>query len=156
MSKDSCFMCDSACRWWNFLFEIMISILKIFRGWEILNLIWSMQTSFHPSSNRISWLKQYSIQNYFAPIITSAPIITAPIITSALIASIKKVRKQPSEVKRQSPEGFCKKGILKNFKNFTEKHLRWSLFDKVANLQPERFLKRDSNSNAFLWSFQNG
>ena len=96
----------------------------------------------------MKFLLRKFIQNYFAPIITSAPIITAPIITSALIPSIKKVQKQPPEVKRQSPEGFCKKGVLKNFKNFTEKHLRWSLFDKVANLQPESFLKRDSNSNA--------
>ena len=62
----------------------------------------------------------------------------------------KKIQKQPPEVKKQSPEGFCKKGVLKNFANFTEKHLCWSLFNKVASLQPASFLKRDSNSSAFL------
>ena len=44
----------------------------------------------------------------------------------------------------QSMESFCKKGVLKNFKNFTEKNLCWSLFNKVASLQPASFLKRDS------------
>ena len=28
----------------------------------------------------------------------------------------------------QHPEAFCKKGFIKGFANFTEKHLRWSLF----------------------------
>ena len=28
----------------------------------------------------------------------------------------------------QPPEVFCKKGVLKNFANFTGKHLCWSLF----------------------------
>ena len=54
------------------------------------------------------------------------------------------------EVKKKSPEGFCKKGVLKNFANFTGKHLCWSLFNKVASLQLASFLKRDSNSSAFL------
>ena len=54
------------------------------------------------------------------------------------------------EVKKKSPEGFCKKGVLKNFANFTEKRLCWSLFsNKVASPQPASFLKRDSNSSAF-------
>ena len=29
---------------------------------------------------------------------------------------------------RQLPEGFCKKGVIKNFEDFTEKNLCWSLF----------------------------
>ena len=33
----------------------------------------------------------------------------------------KKIQKQSPELKKQSPEGFCKKGVLKNFANFTEK-----------------------------------
>ena len=74
---------------------------------------------------------------------------------TSLITFFKKILKQSLDVKTQSPEGFCKKGDLRNFANFTEKHLCWSLFIKVASLQPTIFLKRDSNSSAFLWSFQN-
>ena len=29
-------------------------------------------------------------------------------------------------MQKQPPEVFCKKGVLKNFANFTEKHLCWS------------------------------
>ena len=36
--------------------------------------------------------------------------------------------KRPPEVKKQSPEGFCIRGALKKFANFTEKYLCWSLF----------------------------
>ena len=35
---------------------------------------------------------------------------------------------------KQPPEVFCKKSLLKNFVNFTGKHLWWSLFNKVAGL----------------------
>ena len=38
------------------------------------------------------------------------------------------MQKQAPEIKKQSPEGFCKKGALKNFSNFKEKHLCWSHF----------------------------
>ena len=38
-------------------------------------------------------------------------------------------------MQKQAPEGFCKKGVLKNLAHFTEKHLCWSLFNKVASLQ---------------------
>ena len=34
-------------------------------------------------------------------------------------------------VQKQRPEVFCKKGVLKNFANFTEKHLCWSPFFKL-------------------------
>ena len=43
-----------------------------------------------------------------------------------------------------------RKSVLENFANFTGKHLCWSLFYEVAGLQPERFLKRDSNTSASL------
>ena len=36
------------------------------------------------------------------------------------------------------PEVFRKKGVLKNFANFTGKHLCWRLFNIVAGLQPWR------------------
>ena len=38
---------------------------------------------------------------------------------------------------KQPPEVFYKKSVFKNFPNFTEKHLCWSLaFNKVAGLRP--------------------
>ena len=46
---------------------------------------------------------------------------------------------------------FYKKGVLRNFAKFTEKHMYRSLiFNKVAGLQPARLLKRDSDSGVFL------
>ena len=42
---------------------------------------------------------------------------------------------------------FCKKGVLKNFANFTGKHLCRSLF-----LRPVTLLKRDCNTGVFLWN----
>ena len=42
----------------------------------------------------------------------------------------------PGFVQKQSPEVFCKKGVLKNFANFTGKHLCWSL------LQTCNFVKK--------------
>ena len=45
-------------------------------------------------------------------------------------------------MQKHSPEVFCKKGVLKNFANFTGKYLCWSLFfNKAAVLQPASFLK---------------
>ena len=44
-----------------------------------------------------------------------------------------------------------KKGVLKNFANFTEKHLRWSLFlIKRHDFWLATSLKRDSNTGVFL------
>ena len=41
------------------------------------------------------------------------------------------------------PEVFCKKGVLKNFAKFTEKHLCQSLFfNIVAGLRPATILKK--------------
>ena len=49
-----------------------------------------------------------------------------------------------------------KKGVLKNFANFTGKCPCWSLFlKKLQALSPDILLKRDSNTDAFLWSLRN-
>ena len=51
---------------------------------------------------------------------------------------------------------FFEIGILKNFANFTWKHLSWSLF--LINLEawsPANLLKRDSNTCFFLWKMLN-
>ena len=48
------------------------------------------------------------------------------------------------------PEMFCKKGVLKNFTKFTEKHLCQSLlFNKVAGLRRLMFYPRA----AMIWCF---
>ena len=39
-------------------------------------------------------------------------------------------------MRKQRPEMFCKKGVLRNFAKFTGKHLCQSLFNKVACLRP--------------------
>ena len=60
-----------------------------------------------------------------------------------------KPQKQPLEL-------FCKKGVLRNFANFTGKHLCWSLF--LIGLQafrPAALSKRDSNTDVFLLNLQN-
>ena len=44
----------------------------------------------------------------------------------------------PSKVRNSLPEVFCRKLDLKNFSNFTRKHLCQSLYlNKVAGLSPE-------------------
>ena len=51
---------------------------------------------------------------------------------------------------------FFKIGVLKNFANFTGKHLCWSLF--LINLQAFRsatLLKKDFNTSVILWNLQN-
>ena len=48
-------------------------------------------------------------------------------------------------------EMFYKIGVLKQFENFTEKHLSSeSLFNKVVDLRPANLIKGDSNTGAFL------
>ena len=45
------------------------------------------------------------------------------------------VNNGPMEEQKQSPEVFCRKGVLRNFAKFTIKHLSQSLFfNKVAGL----------------------
>ena len=45
-------------------------------------------------------------------------------------------------VQKQPPEVFFRKDVLKNFAYFTEKQLRWSLFNKVAGPQACNFIKK--------------
>ena len=53
-------------------------------------------------------------------------------------------------VKKQPPEAFFKKAVLKNFAIFTGKHLCQSLFlNKVAGLRPVTLLKRVTNTGVF-------
>ena len=48
-----------------------------------------------------------------------------------------------------------KKGVLKNLRNFTGKHLYWSLFlIKLQTFRPATLLRRDSNTGFFLWNLQ--
>ena len=57
------------------------------------------------------------------------------------------------------PGGFFPRtagGVLKNFANFTWKHLSWSLFfKKLQAFRPATLLKRDSYTGAFLWNLRN-
>ena len=47
-------------------------------------------------------------------------------------------------------------GVLKNFANFTGKHLCWSLFfKKLQAFRSEMLLKRDSYTGVFLWNLRN-
>ena len=54
--------------------------------------------------------------------------------------------KQPLEV-------FFKKGVPKNFTNFTGKHLCWSIY--LHSWRLATLLNRDSNTDTFLWNLQN-
>ena len=48
------------------------------------------------------------------------------------------------------------RGVLKNFANFTGKHLCWSLFStKLHTFRPATLLKRDSCADVFLWNLRN-
>ena len=59
------------------------------------------------------------------------------------------LQKQPVEV-------FCKNGVLKNFANFTEKHLCWNPFlIKSQAWGPTNSFKRASNTGVFLWNLWN-
>ena len=65
------------------------------------------------------------------------------------VICVQYVQKQPTKV-------FFKKGILKNFANLTGKHMCWSLFlIKLQAWGPVTLLKRDSNTDVFLWNYQN-
>ena len=53
----------------------------------------------------------------------------------------------------RSSDGSCfvKKGILKNFANFTGKHLHWNFFlKKLQAFWAAALLKRDSDTDVFL------
>ena len=50
---------------------------------------------------------------------------------------------------------FFKKGVLKNFANFTRKHLCWSLFNKVDSFQACNFIKNRLQYRCFPVKFKN-
>ena len=50
---------------------------------------------------------------------------------------------EDTSFKKQPPKVFCQKGVLRNFKKFTGKHLCQSLFfSKVVSLRPATLLKK--------------
>ena len=56
--------------------------------------------------------------------------------------SLQKIDKNKSFIKKQSPEGFCKKGVLKKFhKTHLETPVLESLFNRVSGLRPATLLK---------------
>ena len=60
-------------------------------------------------------------------------------------------QRSPGFVQKQPPEAFRKKGVLKNFRNLTEKNLCWSLFLlTLQDFRPAILLKRYSNTDVFL------
>ena len=71
----------------------------------------------------------------------------------ALLVTFSQKHVQTAGLRRSSRlQMFYKKGVLKNFSSFTEKHLFWSLF--WIELSPTTLLKRDSNTGVFLWILQ--
>ena len=51
-------------------------------------------------------------------------------------------------------EVFCKKGVVKNFEKFTEKHMYQSNFlNKVAGLRPESYFKNRLRHRCFPMNF---
>ena len=59
-------------------------------------------------------------------------------------------------VQKQPPVVFCKKGVLKNFSNFTGKHLCRSIFlIKLDAFRATTLFKRDSTTGVFQQNFRN-
>ena len=59
-----------------------------------------------------------------------------------------------TKIRRSCPEVFCKKGVLRNFANFTAKHLCQNLFlNNVADLRPATLFKKRLWHRCFLVSF---
>ena len=89
-------------------------------------------------------------KNYFLVFLIFFIVTIISVISSTQIACdvmcVQYVQKQP-------PEVFFKKGVLKSFANLTEKHLCWSHFlVKMEAWGPATLLKRDSNTDVFLWN----
>ena len=60
-------------------------------------------------------------------------------------------KKERTKDRSSRPEVFCRKRVLKNFSNFTEKHLCQNLFfNKVAGLRPATLLKKRLWHRCFL------
>ena len=94
-------------------------------------------------------LKTYFFQNVFAFIDLFIDTIISVISSTQIACDVMCVQ----YVQKQPPEVFFKKDVLKNFANLTEKHLCWSLFlIKMEAWGPATLLKRDSNTDVFLWN----
>ena len=61
-----------------------------------------------------------------------------------------------SQLKNSHRQCSVKEGVLKNFSNFTRKHLCWSLFlIKLQAWWSAILLQKDSNTGVFLWNLRN-
>ena len=64
-------------------------------------------------------------------------------------------RKQESNVRSSNWNSAVKKSVFRNFASFTGKQLCWSLFlIELQAFRPAVLLKRDSNTDVFLWNLQ--
>ena len=73
--------------------------------------------------------------------------------TEKLQTKDTETRKSKARISHRSCS--VKRGVLKNFENFTWKYLCWSLFlIKLQTFKPATLLKRDSISDVFLWNFR--
>ena len=64
----------------------------------------------------------------------------------------------PSQTPSRSSHRRCsvEKGVLKNLRNFTGKHLCWSLFlIKLQTFRPATLLRRETKTGFFLWNLRN-
>ena len=61
---------------------------------------------------------------------------------------------QPSPARSSQRRHSVKEVVLKNFGNFTRKHLCWSLFNKVAVLQAFNFIKKRLQHRCFPMKFR--
>ena len=55
------------------------------------------------------------------------------------------------EGQKQPPEVFCKKGILKNFANFTGKQLCWSLILIKLQASGQQLYKKETPTQLFCY-----
>ena len=64
------------------------------------------------------------------------------------LKTLVKPQKQPREL-------FCKKGVLRNFANFTGKHRCWSLFlIELQAFRPGALSKKDFKTDVSCWIFK--
>ena len=80
------------------------------------------------------------------------------ILTSLLLISCKKISvfSQPTSYRSSNRRCSVRKGVLRNFAKFTEKHLCQVLFfDKVAGLGMQLYPKEHSGTGVFLWILRN-
>ena len=67
---------------------------------------------------------------------------------------LQKIDKNKSFIKKQMPEGFCKKGVLKTFhKIHLKTPLLESLFNGVSGLRPETLLRKRLQHRCFQVNF---